>query len=1260
MPNEIDREYVQSVVDGIITRNNTPIDTPVDILNDNSPILQGLPEKFKKKTDAPGFFETVGKRALAENEFVAGAKSVQNALQQPYFEEDNVPEHWTPYEEQNISDLPDKYWGYVLQSKGPKDLQYRRSRALEEVETSKYLESGGLPANFLGGGVGFFTSPSTYMIPWVAGAKYAKLGKNLIVGTLESAPSIIVQSALHEAAIEGSTVAPSVEEIALNTARDTVFGLGFVGTIRGLGFGAKAADNWSARKIVNINYEGIEVKVNFDKTTGEIAGLIAEAQAGGDASAAAVKSAQRYLDNRAVFDGLFGFMAKGLGRMDVPGFKWLGSPLVKGLTAKSGVVNEFYNKLGNESIVTGGIERGIARSETASEILRTRTNLAKQTSMMIHDLWVQSNGIKPGALGTAKAVIKQYKNGLTLTEKQFYDQMARTTLTGESSLSREVNEAAKLSSDFKAGLFKEYLKAKGYNEKILPPKNAVGYLTQMQDLVAMAHDPQGWIDVVVAALEKQDNQIMEFRKPIETISNELKELNALLKNANEADTKKISKQIRRARKKLNNAQESLNSRMRDGKVDAALLEERQLLNDSQFKQLEAAHKDIELLEKRIESAEDELVTLTRNEQKAARSKIKEMKLERDTKKSELHYNVKAGEMPGIDERMLGSYEAAKSPKFRQTYMSNFLEGVANPTAEQMATATRFAHDARTNAAKAWQDTIRNNSAQQINQMILGRLTGETLPNVAKERTILIPQIDFLNNGFLITNPDKILGMYSRSLGRKIAMNKVYNALGVNDMEGVAQRLKTEYQLQQDAIISKSPEKTPQRTKQLDKLNREHEEHIHLITEGYNAFMGHRHGSERAMRFDNMARAFASTTMLRNVPLLQIGELGGMVFKQRLWPFIIDGIAPIIRRVQSKEARLRYKENYQHALAGLEIQSSKYTNAMFEPTSSNGIPGNFIESTIEKGALFAETVFQTNLITNEMQKMSASITQSRVMGDMFKMSKGKLGKADQQRLLMNGIDPKDYAKWIKAYEEGGGFKIGKGYDSNWYNWKDTELSNLMRRAIQNDIQGSILQSGALDKPFWTRDAVTGLPFQFMGYIYAAFNKFTIPLVQTPDPSKYMGMAIMIGYASLIEPLRRWSKGEKFELDSELAFDQWLVQATIESGAFGAPVEFVEMVDAMFQPAFLDRYRLDKFRRRELMGIVGGPFGGSMQNVIDTARMFIDGKINKRGLRKAMNISPLPIPFEMHKVISDSIQSSNLPDEAKDASAWSVWQKYFGRE
>jgi hypothetical protein len=270
-----------------------------------------------------------------------------------------------------------------------------------------------------------------------------------------------------------------------------------------------------------------------------------------------------------------------------------------------------------------------------------------------------------------------------------------------------------------------------------------------------------------------------------------------------------------------------------------------------------------------------------------------------------------------------------------------------------------------------------------------------------------------------------------------------------------------------------------------------------------------------------------------------------------------------------------------------------------------------------------------------------------MSSMYQMAEGKLSKVNHDRLIMNGIDPKSYRRWINAYERAGGSvsEYG-GYHPNWYNWSDGELRDLMRRAIHNDVQGSILQSNVGDKPYWSTQPIAGMPFHFMGYVYAASNKFVFPLMLKPDAEKFLGLFMMAAYGMMVEPMRAIIRGEDpTELFEDRNYASILIEGMLESGVSGYFGELGQMASSI-----LDFPLTEKISRRSLAGIYMGPPGSYAQGIVDTIQMGLDGTVNKKDVTKAARLLPVPQPFWLEMLLRRGIESLNLPDTKRDAEYW----------
>ncbi len=1233
MPEQVSRAYTDEIVRRILSdeqKEASPIPPGIEI-DTLSPAFTEGKAKLPKQELPPGFFENIANHFVEHEELIAAGRLVSKLSDAgaPDITKESIPEGWNPFEVENIQDLDEKYWAYILESRSPADLEFRRNKVKEQREWDDRLSQGGFFSSLIGGGAGIVASPSTWLFPIAKAPGFAKFGTHLLKPLIQTAPKIIASSALHEALIESSKIGGNVEDFAVNTMRDAAFGIGFYGAGRAISFGGKASEIWAARRVVNVSNAGIDVVAEVD-AKGLTKGLVARRVPGAVVSDTELKIAQEYLDNRAVFNGLASGIIGKIGQTPL-----FGSELIQGLTSPFATVAKFYNRLGNQSVVTGGIERGLPRQITVEELLTDMTRRGRQVGFQLNDLYLEANGFKPGVMGSAKALIKTYKDGSMFSRAQFMNDVYRAEITGvKSQTSKEVNEAAKLIREHKDMMWKTFLQVNGWPENIVPPKTAQNYLMRNYNRAEMLRDPQKWTDTVVAALQKQDAQIRAYQAPINSLKDSIRSLSLDLKIATPEQAPALKKKIRQQKKALTSEVKKLQKMKQDGLVDLSLLNERPWINSEQLETLQKLQKPMTDLNKRIANAIEELPGLTRNEQKASRLRIKQMRNEVKKFYDNLVAQAQRGEIDNAlfytENGQIKFHSIEPDLTFRDTY----------------ATV-----DAMVAQAKGWYDAILGLTPEQLTQNMLTGISGGAITSPIKTRSVLIPDLDLLEAGFLNSDLEKSVNIYTQSLAKKIAIKQVFADMdwnkGAIDM---LESLKFERDAKIDAI-TKNRERTPARDKEVEAINKQFNKAKSQIESAYNYYMGNTQMNAKEVAFTRGTRNWTAITMLGKVPLLQGGELFAMVFKQRLWPTITGGMLPLIRSFNSKAARAEMKANASHARVGLELELGHFSNAMFEGSVTDDIAGTVFGRYLQRTAEASQSIFLTSQITNSLQRLSANITQSRVMSDMFAMAKGTLSKADQKRLLINGINPKDYQLFIDAYKQAGGYSLHGGHVSKWYVWENAAVRNQMRRAIQNDITGSLLTAGLLDKPLWMRNSVLGMPFQFMGYMYAAFNKFTVPLFQSPDASKILGSMMMIAYGAMVEPMRAYQKGNPFEIDTEKEWDKWFVDGLLNSQVLGFPLEYVQTADALVQFPFLDRYRQDKFRRRSVQGLLTGPLGGLASNIVDSVQMFSDGKISQQGLIKFLHTLPIPLNLALDAGLSRAIKSSDLPPTRRDAQYYS---------
>lgn len=1193
---------------------------------------------FTPKEKITGFGNFL-RNAAEHNEFMQLSKGTSRLLSRftNDYLADDIPSGWTPANEEALLEVSPEYYNYVLSARSPKEQAEYIEIAQEQMKNQELMSEGGIGSTLLGSAAGIITSPTSLWVP-VALASKAGFAAHTFESMAKLAPYMATQSLLHEGILQYGSPGFSERDLLLNTARDTAFGLILYGGGRAITFGSNKANIWEARKTVNAVDEGIGIKLEVG-TEGEIKGLVAT-DMDGSVGAARVDVAQRYLDSQPVFDGVAGIISR------IGGAKFLGSPLIQGLNSPFATVVDWTNGLANSSIITRGIQAGGIRKETMEESLNVFTKNALQASNRINDLFLDSLGITPNIAAPAKVAMKNIGEGLDTTKSAFYDKVRAVRLTGEKSNLKQVNEAAEVYDELTKGIYKRFLEVNDFPTDIMPPKTAVDYFTRAYDLQFMVENPELFYQTVSGSLKKQNQQILARTQPIDKGKQRIKDLNAERDIPISKGGRKniqITNDLIIAKKELEKLEKQLISDIRDGIIDPALLDDRVWLNNAETNELRKLLEPIKKLENEIDAKQADIDFLNPRQKmsKAKRQSLKEELAELKSKRvealDELRDEARAGQ---INKKLFLLSEKTndiefrdpdKVPKFRRVHKNN---------------------DEILSEAKAYYDTLLNQAPEQVQSAVLSKIAGGGT-DPAAARTLLIPDVDLANAGFLSNNIEQLMTTYSRTMGRKIIMKERFAETSIDDgFKGLVADLSLERNQKMNAILKNEKLTEPKRKKQLLKLDKEFQEAKKLMEDSYKVFMGTHIENSRMQRNVKTMTSMAAIAQLKNVPLLQLTETTAMIIAQGFGKVITRGMVPLIKKLNVMKKDAFFKDNASHALVGMEMGLQRLAQETIDGLHVKGHPGvihnNLFQNYIEKVSRGSQALFGTNQIMNFQQKLSADITQSRVMSEIFKASKGKLSKRKLERLGMSGIDPSRAKDYIKQYNDAKGFSELGGYQSNWFLWKDTELSNSMAMAIRADIKNTILEAGILDKPFAaSSNPILQFVFQYTGYLYAAYNRFAIPFAQRPDFDKMTGLLFLMSAGAMIEPMRAWQRGEEFELDSEKSIDQWLASGFIESGVGGWPIELIQRAGAIVDIPGLERYKQDKFRRRPSAGVIGGPFFSYLDSMAQLAGMAISGEINKQDLSRSPGNGLAPVNLGLDRIIKSSIRNSDLPETRAQA-------------
>lgn len=569
---------------------------------------------------------------------------------------------------------------------------------------------------------------------------------------------------------------------------------------------------------------------------------------------------------------------------------------------------------------------------------------------------------------------------------------------------------------------------------------------------------------------------------------------------------------------------------------------------------------------------------------------------------------------------------------------------------------RFADDAeRALAAHESYDAIMNLSDSELANQRIQTMNGTNGADVTKARSIMMPTTMFLNGNFLRTNLPAMGFNYAVSLGRKTAYARVMK--GFNDTSGqlngnIFGELARQYK-DNELKIRLNEKLTPQqKEKQQAELYNQFVKDKEYVTNLTDSMLGRNYNNplhEKQLRkFTTAMRLLAVSVRLGMVPLTQITDQAAMTLKHGPIRHIRDGLLPAITTFNGyiKGANAKYwRRRASEANLALETVNRSLTNHHYDldPTSS----GNY-EDWLNRGlanmAHWASNISGMNPMENFNQRMAASIVDAKIISHLLKFQKGKLSEKGMRELDRAGIDPAKWAeRMLKQYKSHGKQGLFGSHQSHFFNWSDAEAKVKFSQALYADVNNTIIRRGRVDMPFMFNNHIIATMTQFMGWSFAAFNRYTVPVLQRGEANHLMG-ALLMGYLGAFEVItRKWARGEEVDLD-EINFP---AEALANSGVTSLIFKGAMMANAMMGGGVLDKLKTDKYRNQTLQGMIGGPSLGVLGNAYNVLKMIGNNDYNKHDIESGLRSLPIinnAYTYRLMTKFSDTV-TDGLPLRSK---------------
>lgn len=1262
---------------------------PVDVAFDenlhsffDNNVIRGASTYESNPNDRPGFISTLAHSFVEGTGIGETYSNLQRQIANENPLDEPVDPNWKPTDEiNNFVGLRKENYPYVLNAANSQDQQRRYLQALDRQNEDDYYNSGSFAAQVVGGMVGAGL-PLMSLIKVSQAFRGAEQAASVINSL--SKTDLISSTIAYDAYQNSQKMSGSLENTAIDSFTDIAAGVFMTEGFKALEHGYTTSKLWETRKRIKYSYDGIEIEPVISDD-GEI--VAAKAVDRGNAGAAKVDEAQKFADAQFANKGLF--YVPVVGKLLVKGISKV-SPVVRMLNSRFPTVRGFINLASDNGIHTEGMERGIASPDNfESQFGKLQgDNIAMLN--YLKGLHFERNGIDTSSKTAAKFddIVAKWKNQGYVSEQQFSDEVDNVLLHEKPSEHAAVNQAASFLREQIDNSWRDYRKAYGLPENWLSPKTAKGYLMRVYDTDAMILHAEEWNNRLVDWFKRSDAFINEKMAPINELAESVRvadEYNLNLRKNPNSTSEEITASVRELealQRRHKAAKENLQNELRSNEDLRIHLDDWGALSADESKKLKEILKPLNEKAKELSQQKKVVANLqketffpeskgksarqkakaTENLQKAEEIRkeledqkqiLKKIQDEHDTIEEELQEKAYKKEIDPIFYQRIPESQRVKFKdpndrlKFRDTFESEY----------HMKTY-----------AKAAYDTILNQTAEDTQAQILGRLFGRHGENATKERSLLIPDeilrgsnsqdISFLNKqtGLNVVN-------YRNTLGRRTLLKNIYKDVSVEgDVTPLADRLLLDYKSQKAPLdlklnkLRKAKNPDPKAIKKLEKqivdLTKDFNRAKEDMSLSYDKMMGRSRYSKKARQYARTARSLAAATRLGSVAFSMAADLMAIPFKFGIWPAIRDGVMPMLENINGMRNTPRgeaYREGAKHAHIGITESLTSYSEQRAIGTSQPFVPmSGKIGSAAEWVSQKSYKLFLTDKIDSLLQRITASTYQSQVIDFMHQFKAGTLSKRDLDKLLKYGIQPEEWADrflagWKEAGSDGNGFG---GYISHFSKWKDLEAANKFSDAIFRATRDTIIRRGMFDAPFALDNPWISTIFTFKGFLFAALTRNTIPLMQKPDAEKMIGVMLMLFAGSLVDPMQRISKGKEPFDETDTKED--LLWKAGDYSNWGSPfTETYEDMSLLTGSHLFPNLKGEKFANRTFAGTIGGPVLGMAEDGYKILGMVGSRNWNENDVNRAVRLIPGTQAFYLRYLSNKMVESLGLPKTAAQA-------------
>jgi len=1302
-PNPNQPDFVKDIVK---PNSSIPLDINLEEITKN-PYTVTIPGGFqsdpqlKGTIDKPGFFETAGAEFAEWDNTYQALHARYNEFEKVNPLDDIAPSGWTPKTDVNkFINIPVKDLNYLYSATGPKDQDYRIKRIYQEQAHDETLANGSFFAKLLGGVAGAIVDPIN-LIPIAGWAKYAKFAPTAIRAMMRAAPGATAYGILSSAAEQSNKINGNLQDFVTNAFVSSVFGTAIFGLGGVVGLSADKMQLWNLNKFAKETLDGIDFKLLADEK-GKLIGYKAFDKSGTGLSADRVTFAQDLANSSFAKMGVFKIPYVNTAFEKTFGNPFFGTPLIRMLNSTSKVVRGVIDRVADHSIITTGVKEGEEAPQKFASLLSQTFASVRDLQAQITSLRLERNGfnIKNRALGgivnlglnlqdkTLKVLTKDLEKTGYVTPEEFSSEIRQVLTSKTPSQHASVNEAAGLMRKHIDGIWEDHKKAYGLKDNWMPKEVFEGFISRVYDTPHLAVNEDQWINVIGGWLEQADETIKSRMAPIKDIEDQIsrhlenhENLITRPKITNE-EIKTSSDKLMgmKARKKA--LEESLQNDIRNNIGDHFYhVDDWNALSADEAKQIISFTKKRDGLQKEVDAQQKIVsklksqtsklkagsikaktaITSKANKEKSEigqlliadeEAKLKELTDKLDTEKQELQDMMHSGK---VDNRLF-----TKKPN---SFQYEFKDHNNRLKLRELYGSEKNPITARQHA-KAYYDTIMNQTAEDTINQVMGRVRGDQRENPIKSRTLLVPDSLLYENNFMSKDLMASVSNYTNYLARRTHLKNVFNDVTIDGgFEPIIEQLNAEHEATRKILNQRKTELQNQNTldisdaeriaihkniksveKELMKAKKRFETHKSDLNHIYEKMMGISNQSLKSRKWQRGIMAFTAMANLPFVPFTMINDLSAIALKHGLWPFIRDGVEPIIEsmggiiKTADSEA---FRKSAPSVHLALQDVLNGYADRNWSSLNNPYLNMGKIVNSLEWLAHASTNFTGTNYIDNLLQRITGATVQSELMRILHAYKAGKMSDAEGIYIRKYGLNPKEWSdKMIAAFEQSGGgkTKLG-GYRSNFWLWKDMDASNEFSSAVFRGIKDTQIQAGIADSPFWTDSPLGSIIKGFLGWTFASLNRYVIPSLQQPDARTLIGVTSMLATGALVSPLRRMARGED-PYPPNMTDEQWLWQTVQDSGYFSWFMEPIAMANILSGDKLLGNLKNDRYTDRTRSGLLG-PTWGTANRMADIIDAIASGEWNEADAKKAARMIPFANATWTYWMSQKVIEGLNLP-------------------